>query len=226
MVYGLMRLDAMRRAGIFRTVLRPDRLLVAEMALHGEIRQVRETLWFRRQFAETSIARQRQTLVVPGAAPSWFGWPPFIQHALVLYREYAQRQPRPLPIGRAEWVRMIIEYQLTYAWRHFRKSETSHWFGRLVKRVVWSWKMTKHHYHHAVYNTLVGLHALRGKTRRAFRRGLYHALVSRHRVAKEVRSGALATWAGLRRIGRRGVYHVGTLTHRAGLRGRGETPLQ
>jgi hypothetical protein len=29
MVYGLMRMDALRRAGIFRPVLRPDRLVMS-----------------------------------------------------------------------------------------------------------------------------------------------------------------------------------------------------
>jgi glycosyltransferase involved in cell wall biosynthesis len=224
MIYGLMRIDALRRAGIFRTVLRPDRLLVAEMSLQGEIRQVPEVLWFRRQFAETSIARQRQTLVLPGEAPRWFGWPPFVQHSLVLYRVYAEPDPPPLPIGRREWLRLIAQYQFTYASRHFRKSETSHAFGRAVKRAVWTKKITKHHYHHAVYNTLVGLRALRGRARRARRQAVYELLVAWHRASKETRAGALAAWAGARRLGRRSVYRVLVLTHRAGLRGRGETP--
>ena len=59
MVYGLMRLDALRRAGIFRRVLRPDRLLMAELTLQGRIRQVPEVLWFRRQSEGTSVERQR-----------------------------------------------------------------------------------------------------------------------------------------------------------------------
>jgi glycosyltransferase involved in cell wall biosynthesis len=226
MIYGLMRLDALRRAGIFRTVLRPDRLLVAEMSLYGEIRQVPEVLWFRRQFAETSIARQRQTLVLPGRAPRWFAWPPFVQHSLLLYRVYAQADPPPLPIAPREWLGMIARYQFTYASRHFRKSETSHAFGRAVKRVVWTKKITKHHYHHAVYDTLVGLRALRGRARRARRQAVYDVLVAWHRVSKEARSGALGAWAGVRRLARRSVYHLLTLTHRAGLRGRGETPSQ
>ena len=56
MVYGLMRMDALRDAGIFRSVLNPDRLLIGEMSLRGQIEQVQQPLWFRRQAAVASIA--------------------------------------------------------------------------------------------------------------------------------------------------------------------------
>ena len=48
MVYGLMRMQALQAAGIFRPVLNPDRLLIAELMRQGEIRQVDEPLWYRR----------------------------------------------------------------------------------------------------------------------------------------------------------------------------------
>ena len=191
MVYGIVRIDALHRAGIFRPVLRPDRLLVAELTLQGRIRQVPEVLWFRRQSQGTSVERQQVTLMLPGTEPRWFFWPPWLQHTLVLWREYAAREPRPLPITRAQWARMLLRYQLTYGWRHFRKTGTSHALGRGIDNMVMAKKKTKHHYHHAVYNTLVGARAARGKLRRAGRRVLYEALM---------------------------------LTHRLGLRGRGETP--
>src|SRR5262245_60718947 len=62
MVYGLMWVKAVREAGIFRDVMCPDRLLMAELSLHGEFRQIPQELWFRRQFAEASVARQRTSL--------------------------------------------------------------------------------------------------------------------------------------------------------------------
>ena len=43
-------------------------------------------------------------------------------------------------------------------------------------------KLTKHHYHHAVYNTLVGGRALWGRTRRLARRAVYEALMLTHRL--------------------------------------------
>jgi hypothetical protein len=193
MVYGLMRLDALRRTGVFRTVLRPDRLAVAELTLFGRIHQVPQLLWFRRQSAESSIARQRLTLVLPGQEPEGFSAPPWLQHARVLWREYAASESPPLPLSRRAWARMLVEYQLTYGWRHLRKSETSHAIGRGIDDARWVRKMVKHYYHHGVYYTLVGSRLAWGRTRRVMRRGLYHVLV---------------------------------LTHRIGLRGRGETPVQ
>jgi glycosyltransferase involved in cell wall biosynthesis len=191
MVYGLIRVDALRRAGIFRPVLRPDRLLIAELTLHGRIRQVDEVLWFRRQSHAASIERQHLTLMLPEDMPRWFSWPPWLQHSLVLWREYATREPQVFPLTRGQWIRMILRYQLTYGWRHFRKTESSHALGRGIERIIWTKKLTKHYYHHAVYNTLVGSRML---------------------------------WGKLRRAARRAVYEVLTLTHRLGLRGRGETP--
>src|SRR5207237_3424194 len=63
MVYGLMRVPALRAAGVFREVMNPDRLLVAELTLQGQIQQVHEALWVRRRSEVASIARQRRTLV-------------------------------------------------------------------------------------------------------------------------------------------------------------------
>jgi glycosyltransferase involved in cell wall biosynthesis len=180
MVYGLMRMSAFRRTGIFRPVLRPDRLCIVEMTLQGRIRQVPEVLWFRRQSMGTSVERQHKTLVLPGTEPRWFWWPPWLQHSHVLWREYV---PGPEPgITRAQWARMILRYQFTYGWRHFRKTSTSHAIGRGMDNVVWSKKIAKHHYHHAVYETLVGARKLRGKLKRMGRRALYETLMLSHRL--------------------------------------------
>jgi hypothetical protein len=182
MVYGLMRVDALRRAGIFRRVLRPDRLLMTELTLQGRILQVPEVLWFRRQSMGTSVERQNRSLVLEGDEPRWFTSPPWFQHTLVLWQEYAAREPQPLPIARAQWVRMLARFQVTYGWRHFRKTSASHALGRRLDDVVYARKRVKHHYHHAVYNTLVGARAVWGKTRRLGRRLIYEGLVLTHRL--------------------------------------------
>jgi hypothetical protein len=224
MIYGLMRIDAMRRVGIFRTALRPDRLLVAEMSLQGAIRQVPHVLWFRRHFGETSVSRQRQTLVVPGAAPRWFGLPPVIQHSLILYREYARSDSPPLPIGRRAWLGMIAEYQFQYLVRHVRKSEASRALERAVDRVKWTRKNAASRYRHAADGTREARRAWFRRLRHARRHAVGDALVRSHRFSKEARSGALGVWAAARRFGRRSIYHVLVLTHRAGWRRRGELP--
>jgi hypothetical protein len=77
---------------------------------------------------------------------------------------------------------MLLRYQVTYGWRHFRKSEASHALARGVSNVIWARKMIRHHYHHAVYNTLVAGHALWGRAKRAGRRVVYEALMLTRRL--------------------------------------------
>ena len=192
MVYGLIRMPALERAGIFRPVLRPDRLLISELVFQGEIRQVQDVLWFRRQFPSSSIARQRNSLLLPGSEPRWFSLPPWLQHTIVLNREYGPSAARPLPVRPAEWRRMLLRYQLTYGWRHLRKTETSHAIGRGIDNIIWAKKLTRHYFHHGVYHALVGSRTAWGRTRRAVRRGVYHALVLTHRLGLRGSGGSRA----------------------------------
>ena len=182
MVYGLMRLDAIRRAGIFRPVLRPDKLLVTELTLMGRIRQVPEVLWFRRNTGPSSITRQRQTLMASGEFPSWFDWPPAMQHARFLYREYVEPRPARLGLSRSTWMVMLLRYELTYGWRHFRKSETFHSINRGIDQLVWVRKITRHHFHRVVYESLMAFRAFRGRMKRRWRYAVYVTLVTMHRL--------------------------------------------
>jgi glycosyltransferase involved in cell wall biosynthesis len=181
MVYGLMSVDALRKAGVFRPVLRPDRLLIAELSLHGQFRQVPEVLWFRRDSEGASVDRQRHSLFLPGAEPDGFGAPPWWQHARSLWQTYAAGTPA-LGLSRGTWVTMLAQYQLTYGWRHFRKTEASHAIGRGIDNAIWVKKISKHYWHHAVYATLVGGRAAWGRARRLGRRGVYEALMLTHRL--------------------------------------------
>ncbi len=182
MVYGLMRRRALEKAGIFRRVLRPDRLLIAELMLYGGVRQVPEALWFRRESGAASVDRQRHTLVLAGDEPKRFHSPPWLQHSLMLWEEYATPEPPPLPLSRAAWRGMLLRYALTYGWKHFRKTEASHAVGRGIDNVIWTKKITKHYWHHAVYNLLVGSRIAWGRTRRFGRRVVYEALMLTHRL--------------------------------------------
>jgi glycosyltransferase involved in cell wall biosynthesis len=181
MVYGLVDIEALRAAGIFRPVLRPDRLLIAELSLYGQIRQVPEVLWFRRDSEGTSVDRQRHTLFLPGQEPKWFGAPPWFQHAQSLWRTYVAGTPA-FGLSRTAWMAMLAQYQITYGWRHFRKTEASHAIGRGIDNAIWVKKITKHYWHHAVYATLVGGRTAWGRARRLGRRGLYEALMLSHRL--------------------------------------------
>lgn len=182
MVYGLMRAAALRQAGIFRTVLRPDRLLLAELILQGRVRQIPEVLWFRRQAHATSVARQRATLLPAGTAPWWFPVAPWLQHSVVLWREYAVANPPPLPLTRRDWLAMLLRYQVTYLWKTFRKTELSHVLERTAGRIWWSRKLIAHGCRWAVYHALVGSRVAWGRAKRASRRALYEVLMLTHRL--------------------------------------------
>jgi glycosyltransferase involved in cell wall biosynthesis len=85
MVYGLFRADALEACGVLRDVLMPDRLLLAELSLYGEFRQVPELLWHRRlreRAADSPL--QRGSEVFPGGRTSALPW--WLAHARVLAR--------------------------------------------------------------------------------------------------------------------------------------------
>jgi glycosyltransferase involved in cell wall biosynthesis len=64
MVYGLFRAKALRRAGVFRRLLFPDVVLMLELCLLGDFKQVDEELWHMRRVADFSIARQKGSVFV------------------------------------------------------------------------------------------------------------------------------------------------------------------
>ena len=168
MVYGLMRMRALEAAGIFRPVLNPDRMLIAELSRVGEIHQVQEPLWSRRQPGGASVARQSTSLFA-GATPPRFNWPPSLQHAVILRREGFT-----LP--------MIATYVLASGWRATRKTETSKSIGRGVDNVHFVKRLVKKGFHHAVYYTIVGARMVVAKTRRATRKAVYEVLTFTHRA--------------------------------------------
>lgn len=168
MVYGLMRMRALEAAGIFRPVLNPDRLLIAELTQHGEICQVREPLWSRRQSPAASVVRQSTSLFA-GAPPPRFNWPPSLQHAVVL-----RGQGFSLP--------MIATYVVASAWRATRKTDTSKRIGRGVDNAHFVKKLVKKGVHHAVYYSLVGVRKAGSKARRAAKRVVYEILMLTHRA--------------------------------------------
>jgi len=90
MVYGLFRVEPLRRAGVFQPVLWPDRLLLVELTCEGPFHQVPEVLW-RRRFApsesvRSGAARQRRALYA-GPPPLAAGLPWWLGHVLALARK-------------------------------------------------------------------------------------------------------------------------------------------
>jgi len=113
-VYGLMRQEHLRRTGGFRAVMEPDRLLLLELSLQGELRQVPELLW-RRRFASlpgrAGRARQRRALF-PGPPPAHSRLVPLFVHAALLARDYALRGRGRPSLGRLRALQVAVETAL------------------------------------------------------------------------------------------------------------------
>ena len=175
MVYGLARVDAMKAAGVFREVLSPDRLLMAELTIQGEIRQVPQVLWYRRQFPTGSIVRQRETLFRPGGRPRAASLPTWLQHARVLWRTYASRESSALAPTRARARWLVARYGFAYAIRHHRKTAMHRTFAAALWWCRCAIKKAKHLFLLAVFYTLV-------YGRRGFWGAIYYLLVGLRRI--------------------------------------------
>ena len=88
MVYGLFRRQALQRANVFRPTLLPDRLLMIELSLHGQIKQVFSSYWYRRQLAESTLVRQKENLFTKSELPrvAQLPWP--LAFVYLLFTEY------------------------------------------------------------------------------------------------------------------------------------------
>jgi glycosyltransferase involved in cell wall biosynthesis len=83
MVYGLYRAWALKKAGVYRFLLLPDRLMLAELSLYGSFVQVRQLLWYRRYVGLVTMSRQRASFF-PEGAPAYSYLPWWINHAAAL----------------------------------------------------------------------------------------------------------------------------------------------
>lgn len=104
MVYGLVRVEALRGAGVFRRVLLPDRLLLTELAVAGELHQVPEVLWRRRRTHAPTLSRQRDAFF-PDGVPLWGRLPWWAMHGPILAWTIALRRGGPR-MGRRERLRL------------------------------------------------------------------------------------------------------------------------
>lgn len=82
MIYGLMRREALQRAGEYPLVVLADRLQLLRLAVEGEFRQVRRRLWYRRFRAGVMMtnSRQRRTSF-PDGVPLHAYLPWWLTHA-------------------------------------------------------------------------------------------------------------------------------------------------
>ena len=124
MVYGLYRISALERAGVYRHVLVPDRLLFTELALYGQFKQVPYVLWFRRWYGRIfSLGRQRSSFF-PEGRPLYAYLPWWISHAVSLFWTYTvQGQGRPeisRPAGAWAAMQCFVLAGLLHVWQTLR----------------------------------------------------------------------------------------------------------
>jgi glycosyltransferase involved in cell wall biosynthesis len=120
-VYGLFRLETLRRCAVFSSVLLPDRLLLAELSLYGAFHQVERPLWRRRyRRGETaSLERQRRSFY-PDGAPLRSHLPWVLTHCAVLVWRLGIRGSGRPDIGRTTGVHLALDY-LPPAYRKYAK---------------------------------------------------------------------------------------------------------
>jgi hypothetical protein len=128
MIYGLFRVEALRQVGLYRPVLVPDRLLLSELALHGQFVQAPEILWRRRFRGLAELDRQR-ALFWPDGAPAYARLPWWAQHAAVVAWDYGWAgKGRAVGIGRGAGLRLAGAY-LDVSLRHrlWRRARRMRW---------------------------------------------------------------------------------------------------
>jgi glycosyltransferase involved in cell wall biosynthesis len=109
-IYGLFRARALERCGVLRYVYMPDRLLLFELALHGQYREVPEVLWSRRRTGGASVERQRAAFFPDRRPPLRFRAPWFYSHSAILFWSLAVRgRARPM-VGRRQGARIAARY--------------------------------------------------------------------------------------------------------------------
>jgi hypothetical protein len=99
MIYGLMRAEALEKAGALSWQLMPDRLTLMLLSFYGSVLSVPEYLWYRRYRGLASVKRQIQSSF-PDRIPPYLYLPWWINHAAQLFNKFVL-SPRPLePVGR------------------------------------------------------------------------------------------------------------------------------
>jgi glycosyltransferase involved in cell wall biosynthesis len=115
--FGLMRSDAMRRTRMVGTYKSSDWVLLAELALQGELRVIHEPLFFRREHEGTTRTAQSTTEEVA----RWLD-PNNGKHARELPRVFVEflRGTEHAPLSRISKLRCHVSMAIAFAARHAR----------------------------------------------------------------------------------------------------------
>jgi glycosyltransferase involved in cell wall biosynthesis len=125
MVYGLYRIAALQRAGVYRRIVVPDRLLLAELSLYGQFKQVPEVLWFRRWYGRVfSLDRQRANFF-PQGKPLYAYCPWWMAHAASLCHTLVIRADGAPAVSRGAGALVAVQYLFiagaVHAWERIRE---------------------------------------------------------------------------------------------------------
>lgn len=135
MIYGLYRVGALKKAGVFRHVLVPDRLLLTELSLYGQFHQVPQVLWFRRWYGRIfSLGRQRAGFF-PGTRPAYAYVPWWISHTASLFWTLVVRAEGAPDVTRAAGTMVTLQgflfAGLLHGWQSLREIRSN-----LLERLV------------------------------------------------------------------------------------------
>jgi glycosyltransferase involved in cell wall biosynthesis len=124
MVYGLYRVNLLARAGVYRRVLVPDRLLMTELAVYGQFKQVPQVLWFRRWYGRIfSLQRQRRSFF-PGRRPLYMYAPWWVSHGVSLCWTFGVQAAGAPAVTRAAGavlgLRYLVFSGLFHVWQSLR----------------------------------------------------------------------------------------------------------
>jgi len=125
MVYGLYRVWALAKAGVYRHVLVPDRLLMTELALYGQFKQVPQVLWFRRWYGRIfSLGRQRKSFFPGRRRPLYAYAPWWISHGVSLFWTLTVRGVGEPEVSRVSGalvaLRVLAMSGVFHAWQQLR----------------------------------------------------------------------------------------------------------
>jgi glycosyltransferase involved in cell wall biosynthesis len=143
MVYGLFRANNLRRTGAFRRILFPDVILLHELCLQGDFKQVDKELWYLRRMTDFSIARQKKMLFVKRPWYIFLPWP--IVNAFVLAWNTAlrpdagNRQHRILGLKLSlmylqRWLARLGDGSWLGSYHEWRKGKKP-WMQKLMQRI-------------------------------------------------------------------------------------------
>lgn len=124
MVYGLYRVPLLAKAGVYRRVLVPDRLLMTELAVYGQFKQVPQVLWFRRWYGRIfSLGRQRKTFF-PHGRPLYMYVPWWMSHGVSLFWTFGvKKEGMPAVSGLAGatlGLKYLVFSGLFHLWQQLR----------------------------------------------------------------------------------------------------------